>query len=426
MSNENTIQRLKEQLQMICNKIENVLLEFKEIKEKNSKLKTNQTFFNDLNSKINSINKLKQKITSLQNNLENIYNIGNINKIESEIKKKAIIYNQLIKENSFLYNILVNQQQTIDDYTLKFKANDELSKAKNKLILVKKENHMKREAYRLLDSKIKGQLSKIDVLEKKCKIIKQNIEYQKKKEKKEVEKCINDEYGQEEDLDRLLIDEKFFKMEIDEEERKYKHEINKQNELKRIMVSRINLINEIRNEIKEKLKKNEIKNKINKQKNMSKTKISKSNKKNINYKNNGFKKINFKANESIYESEDSPKSGYNNLNNTYLNTRTISKPFIIKKFNLIKNDSSYLDISSLTNGTFYSSVSNQKDILNHNYKNYKKSKELEEIEQLQNEIKNALKNNVVSFHTEGNEIKKEQNSENTSKRNKPFEKFNFK
>ena len=49
MSNENTIQRLKEQLQMICNKIENVLLEFKEIKEKNSKLKTNQTFFNELN-----------------------------------------------------------------------------------------------------------------------------------------------------------------------------------------------------------------------------------------------------------------------------------------------------------------------------------------------------------------------------------------
>ena len=37
MSNENTIQRLKEQLQMICNKIENVLLEFKEIKEKNRK-----------------------------------------------------------------------------------------------------------------------------------------------------------------------------------------------------------------------------------------------------------------------------------------------------------------------------------------------------------------------------------------------------
>ena len=78
MSNENKIQRLKEQLQMICNKIENVLFEFKEIKEKNSKLKTNQTFFNDLNSKINSINKFKQKITSLQNSLENIYNIGYI------------------------------------------------------------------------------------------------------------------------------------------------------------------------------------------------------------------------------------------------------------------------------------------------------------------------------------------------------------
>ena len=93
MSKENiySIQKLKENLQIICNKIETILLDLKEMKEKNNELKTQQSYFTDSNSKINIIiNKLKHKINYLQNNLENIYNINNINRIESEIKKKNL------------------------------------------------------------------------------------------------------------------------------------------------------------------------------------------------------------------------------------------------------------------------------------------------------------------------------------------------
>ena len=71
MSKENiySIQKLKENLQIICNKIETILLDLKEMKEKNNELKTQQSYFTDSNSKINIIiNKLKHKINYIQNN----------------------------------------------------------------------------------------------------------------------------------------------------------------------------------------------------------------------------------------------------------------------------------------------------------------------------------------------------------------------
>ena len=259
MSNENTIQRLKEQLQMICNKIENVLLEFKEIKEKNSKLKTNQTFFNDLNSKINSINKLKQKITSLQNSLENIYNIGNINKIESEIKKKIILIKKLSDESNLLSNLIKNQKKDIDDYSSKFTENKEIYEIKNKLNFAKEENRIKKESYIILNAKVKGQMSKIDVLEKQMNIIKQNIEYQKNKQKKEVEKSLNNEENENEDinndnLEYLINTEKMLISEICEEEKNFQDEIYRQNDLIDNIKYNINRLNEYKNQMKEKKK----------------------------------------------------------------------------------------------------------------------------------------------------------------------------
>ena len=97
-ANNNDNQQLKENLKMICNQIETVLAEFKDLKEKNNKLKAQQVYSNDPNSKINTINKIKQKIASLQNSLENVYDINNINKKESEIKKKITSLKKLSEE----------------------------------------------------------------------------------------------------------------------------------------------------------------------------------------------------------------------------------------------------------------------------------------------------------------------------------------
>ena len=72
-------------------------------------------------------------------------------------------------------DLVKKQQESIEDYTSKFTTNKEISEISNNVKFAKEENHMNRETFKLLDAKIKGQLSKIDVLDKKSKIIRQNI-----------------------------------------------------------------------------------------------------------------------------------------------------------------------------------------------------------------------------------------------------------
>ena len=243
--NVNTNEQLKENLKIICNKIETVLSEFKDIKENNVVNKTQQIYYNDPNSKINTINKLKQKIDSLQNSLDNLYDINKINKIESEIKKKISCIKKMSEEQSLLCDLIKNQKKDIDDYSSKFKENKEISEMRNKLNFAKEENHLKKESYTVLNAKVKGQMSKIDILEKQMNIIKQNIEYQKNKQKKEVEKSLNFEEDETEEnyknnLDNYLITEKMLISEIGEEEKNFQNEIYQQNQIIQNLKEKIN------------------------------------------------------------------------------------------------------------------------------------------------------------------------------------------
>jgi len=241
----NSNEQLKENLRIICNKIETVLSEFKDLKENNVNNKTQQTYFNESNSKINIINKLKQKIVSLQNSLDNIYDINNINKIESEIKKKISSLKKMSEEQALLCDLIKNQKKDIEDYSSKFKENKEINELKNKLNFAKEENRLKKESFTILNAKVKGQMSKIDVLEKQMNIIKQNIEYQKNKQKKEVEKSLNFEEDETEEnyknnLDNYLITEKMLISEIGEEEKNFQNEIYQQNQIIQDLKEKIN------------------------------------------------------------------------------------------------------------------------------------------------------------------------------------------
>ena len=167
MSKENLGKSIKNKLLLICEKIEQVLKEYNEYIMEGRNLDKIQDKYNiNSGSKINIIKNLKQKVSLIQNNLDKIYDINKINKIESEIKKKGIILNQLSKEEDLLHNLVQKQQQSIDDYSSKFTTNKEISEIRDKLKFAKEENHMNRETFKLLNSKIKGQLSKIDVLDK--------------------------------------------------------------------------------------------------------------------------------------------------------------------------------------------------------------------------------------------------------------------
>jgi len=446
MSKANENQQLKEKLLMICNKIEAVLLEFKEIKEKYNNMKTEQIFFNDSNSKINTINKLKQKIISLQNNLENVYNINNINKIESEIKKKITSLKKLSEEQTLLNNLIKSQKKDIDDYYSKFTDNKEINQVKSKLIIVKEENRIKKDSFILLNSKIKGQMSKIDVLEKQLKIIKQNIEYQKNKQKKEVEKSLNSEDGEtnEDNQDSFALKEKILISEIAEDEKNFQIEIVKQHELIQKMKDKIIKLIEYKNKIKETKKKEKLKKiKLIKYKSNDKNLIIKNpdiisytSQKSLDYNT----KIN-KTNKFGYKYGESPKnsSGFNNIH-----IKLNKKPFNIIKFNEIykdfigqnknknpKNENNYKSFYERNEEIF------KKENRNLSIKQKQKNKISNDIENLRNEITFALKNNVVFLNSPTNKDGKnliydekinliDINKDNSRKNsNKPFEKFNF-
>ena len=89
MSKEKINKTIKEKIKLICIKIEQILKEYNESKEKDHNLKQTQDIYNsNSGSKINVIKNLKQNVSLIQNNLDKIYDINKINKIESEIKKK--------------------------------------------------------------------------------------------------------------------------------------------------------------------------------------------------------------------------------------------------------------------------------------------------------------------------------------------------
>ena len=452
-ANNNDNQQLKENLKMICNQIETVLAEFKDLKEKNNKLKAQQAYSNDPNSKINTINKIKQKIASLQNSLENVYDINNINKKESEIKKKITLFNKLSEEQVLLSGLLKNQKKDIDAYSSKFKDNKEINEIKSKLNLEKEENHLKRESFKILNAKIKGQLSKIDVLEKQIKIIKQNIEYQKNKQKKEVKNSLAYEEGENDenekiDLNDYIATEQQLIYEIGEEERSFLNEIYQQNEL----------IQNIKDEIN---KYYDHKKKQRKEKEEKITQIRL-----IKLKNNGKikKKENTEIKNNIKGSNIDNKIKINNINtfsnknsvrtkneknpNNNINFRINTKPFKSIKFNEIyKNIIGHnTKNKNIKNKNIYISF-NEKNLevdkkniekYNENLKLKHKSKISNDIEKLRNEITFALKNNVVIFNKPTNiqdsqiilndeKINKNENNNelNHKTSNKPFDKFNF-
>ena len=451
MSNVKEIREIKGKLKMICNKIEEALSELKETKEKNNSIKTTKTIYNDSNSKINTINKLKQKTISLQNTLENIYNISNINKIESEIKKKIKIINRLKEEQTLLNNLNKKQKKDIENYSSKFTENKEILEIKNKLNLIKEEYRIKKESYIILNSKVKGQMSKLDIMEKQINIIKQNIEYQKTKQKKEVEKSINNEEEESnenkinDNIESLENKEKIMIDEIANEERSFQIEIIQQNELIANLKERINKMIEYQKKIKEdkkkenKLKKIKLMKQRNNEKNLKLKYINKifntngkslDNKMNINQTN----KLNYKFSESPDNSRE-------------INSKLIfnKKPFKEIKFNEIyKNIKNQNLGKNKRNENIYMSYYEQSlDSKKYNKENIiislkHKSKISNDIEKLKSEITNALKKNIVFFNSPKNEtdIKNNLNDEkindfsinkefNIKNNNRPFEKFNF-
>ena len=173
---------IKEQLLFVSNKIDEAIRQYREVKNQEiQEKKQKEELLNDKSPNyIGKINSLKTQIESLQKNLEEVYNINKVNQLESDIKKKEKILKELKGERNILNNVVKEQNKGINEYLSKFDSTKELKDLSDKIKDVKEVNHNHKEIYKEISNKIKLQKSKIDALEKKCKIIKQNIEFQKK------------------------------------------------------------------------------------------------------------------------------------------------------------------------------------------------------------------------------------------------------
>ena len=411
---------IKEQLLFISNKIDEAIRQYRQSKAQEIQLKKQEELMNDNSPNyIGKINALKSQIESLQKNLDEVYNINKITQLESDIKKNEKILKELKAERFILNNAVKEQNKGINEYLSKFDSTKELKELSDQLKTAKEENHERKEVYKEVSNIMKTQKNKIDALEKRCQIIKQNIEFQKKKQMKEVQKDEKsdgeeDEFGG--DLEKMEEAEKNLINEINMEEKNFRIEINEQNDrIKQLKVDIKKIDFKIKN-LKQEKKLDEIKKK-NKIRGKSTTKYEPNNTK---MTNNMYNRDN-KRHLSNYKQKTSPNNLKNNKatnteKRTMLRTPNImvkdgeryTKPFEIKKFNDFSSNTRSDNNNDEKNYTMFNEnkklkLTAFKDNKSINYDKNRKNKgitALKEIENLKSEIQNALKNNVVVLNND--------------------------
>ena len=434
ITSKNTM--LENQLRFICDKIEEAIFQYRNSKQqddvgKQQKEQEREFLQNECSHLIQKINYYKEQTENIRYQLENVYNISKVNQLESEIKKKKEVLKNMKKENEALIKVTNEQSKGINEFLNKFNNTKEMSEMTQKIKNIKEELHLTKECYKTLDAKIKGQNSKIEVYEKKCKIIKDNIEFKKKKQKKEVQKSFNDD-GEEpineenidvhtnatqEDLQELEENNAQMKQDIDEEERNYKSEIVNQKSLIKKINKEIFVLKEKIKDLEQEKRTEELE-----KKRMQKMKHEVKRRKSQNVKNVCKNEKESSGNKVINKST-SKTGGKNCQNNRAVMARTpnfkykngkYSKPFEINKFSNVKKPSELSAIkqsNGIYPGTSY--IVNKTDNFSSNFsyeqpklekskksevKDMKDMSTLAEIRELQNEINNALQFNAVSLN----------------------------
>jgi hypothetical protein len=427
---------IKDQLLYILDKIDEAIQQYRQSKYKETQSKQQEDLLKESCPKnITKINSLKSQIETLQINLEDVYNIEKINQLESAIKKKEKTLKELKNERYTLNNVLKEQNKGINEYLLKFDTTKELKQLSDQVKMVKENYHNYKETYKQVYNKIKSQKNRIDELEKRCLIIKQNIEYHKKKQLKEVQKKEKaEEYEFDgEDLAKMEEIEKNLIEQINSEEKNFRIEINEQNDIIRNINDQIIKIDmKIKSLVQEK-KMDKILEK-NRKRGKSLTSYHKNSKSKTKSNTNIIKNIppNRRLKKRLSNNNHSPSSNYVSIlkNNVIKNKKrnmlrtanyVVTKPFEIKKFNdfsnnlgrdnndeknnTVSNDNRKLKLSSFGNNGKTGNINNYEKIIKK--KNVKGMSTLKEIEMLKNEIQFALINNIVLLDSKGNIIKNE-------------------
>ena len=381
-----TYNKLKYNLVKICNEIENNLNLIYFHPPNVSGVSNKTQPYNSITSQITEtikknknvyqeIKEYKKKAEEIQTELEIALKMNKVLEIESLYSEKEKQYKELEEENKSLNKVRNHQIKGLEEYQNKVLKRQELNNINQKINRLKNEIKKQKEEYKMNESRYKGQLNKIDVINKRCQIIKENINYKKKQKLKEIEifnKYIttdikenieneNDDIIQlkeiyKEKYDNFHSDEKEYQLAIKQQE-KNKEQLQKDIEILKIKINE-NLRNIIINQEKEKelLKRTNLKEK----------------KQNL-FKNNNIKKKYINS--------------YSYDNNTFLTGNN---------YNFSNNNTNFL-LNQINNRYENTSLENKNKISNYqpfNYK-YKKNKKIPfDINKFMNDIQNRNENNV--------------------------------
>ena len=416
--NYNQLNLIKSHLKLICDKIEQGLNNYhksKEIsKEKNDKTLHNSLSIIEIKPLTKQINHYKQQTENIENELKEVYNINKVNELESNIKKKKNISKKLKKDNITLRKVVSEQSKGIDEYISKFDNTKEINEIKEKIKKEKEELKIKKDNYKETETNLKNQKIKIDNLDKKIKLIKENIEYCKKKQMKELKtnqnqyEIKNDEIKilDEDNIDKLEEEKKKLEQENIQKEKQYKFEIKNQMSTIKEMKNKIDIILMKLKSIEQIRKMEELKKKENQRNKMKQIQKSKSP---IHIINNNKKQ----NNQNLRN-----KNNFNYPIDEIMLTRTpnlkvkegkFNKPFEINKFNKDINNTNYEqkklsqiipeDPNEIFNGKKKDihEIENQINFHNNNKRQTKTPNfVVNEIENLKNEIQSVLKKDMIN------------------------------
>ena len=412
---------LQNQLKFICDKIEEAITQYRQSQREKDELSHNHrnTYFNPSTYNIigdGSQKSLKQTLEhykelseGIKYKLDKVYNIQHIEAVESEIKKKKEQMQMIMKENKTIAQINENQVKAIDEYQNKFQNKKEKTHYTAQIKKLKDTTKSLKDELKQYEVLIKEQTQKISELEERCVNIKENIEYKKKKQMKEVSdyyEQVGDGLNDEEQyllgmtIEELEEKKNELENQITFDERQHKIEIATQNEVIQQLQKDITRISLKQKEIEKNKRINELKMKEKKKVNNVPTTANNTNmKKRANSRQQQTRKI---SNHTNYNNNNNKialgkkydalndVNGVNNRSGNANGTKTpnfkvkgkLQKPFEINKFNYGNSNSNSKANTNIPTG---SNSNNDKDDM------------INQIELMCADIKNTILNTNLAI-----------------------------
>ena len=204
-------------------------------------MKTKEDINNKENNKDQLLNEYKNMSKEARKELDIAMTINNINEIESSLIYKKKYYLNLKRENISLMKNKDSYLEIINKYNNEVKEREDLINLNQKISVLKEEIKIKKEFLKVHQFKIKNQKMVIEKLEKKCKLINENIEYKKNQEVKNLE---DDNKKEDEELNYNILskDYKNKKNKLLQNEKQLKNSIEEQNQLMFKLKSELDLL----------------------------------------------------------------------------------------------------------------------------------------------------------------------------------------